>query len=129
MQAFLENTFSMYIQRFCIYVVAYSQIIPISLYVALEIVKLMHAYLITFDPELYYEPVKKRPHIKNSDLIEELGQVEMIFSDKTGTLTCNVMEFKKCIIDNTVYGDVSFKKVQYFLIFMIKIKNLRVYII
>jgi len=31
---------------------------------------------------------------RNSDLIEEMGQVEFIFSDKTGTLTCNIMEFK-----------------------------------
>lgn len=33
---------------------------------------------------------------RNSDLIEEMGQVEFIFSDKTGTLTCNIMEFKMC---------------------------------
>lgn len=85
--------------------VAYSQIIPISLYVALEIVKLMHAYLIAHDPELFYHPANKPPTVKNSDLIEELGQVEMIFSDKTGTLTRNVMKFKKCIINHVVYGD------------------------
>ena len=71
----------------------------------------MHAYLITFDPDLFYEPVKKKPNVKNSDLIEELGQVEMIFSDKTGTLTCNVMEFKKCIINDVVYGSDNSKKV------------------
>lgn len=66
--------------------------------------KLLHAYLITFDPDL--DPIiNRKPHVKNSDLIEELGQVEMIFSDKTGTLTCNVMEFKKCIIDDCIYGD------------------------
>ena len=35
---------------------------------------------------------------------EELGQVEYIFSDKTGTLTCNQMEFKYCIVGNTLYG-------------------------
>jgi len=71
----------------------------------------MHAYLITFDPDLFYVPVNRKPNVKNSDLIEELGQVEMIFSDKTGTLTCNVMEFKKCIINNTIYGDETVKKV------------------
>lgn len=44
---------------------------------------------------------------RNSDLIEELGQVEFVFSDKTGTLTQNKMEFKKCQIDNLVFGDPS----------------------
>ncbi len=35
--------------------------------------------------------------------MEELGQVEFIFSDKTGTLTQNVMEFKSCSIGNSKY--------------------------
>jgi phospholipid-transporting ATPase len=42
---------------------------------------------------------------RNSDLIEEMGQVEFVFSDKTGTLTCNVMEFKQCSINNRIYED------------------------
>jgi phospholipid-translocating ATPase len=42
---------------------------------------------------------------RNSDLIEELGQVEMIFSDKTGTLTMNKMIFKKCTINGIKFGD------------------------
>ena len=44
---------------------------------------------------------------RNSDLIEELGQVEFVFSDKTGTLTQNKMEFKKCQIGSEVYGNLT----------------------
>ena len=41
---------------------------------------------------------------RNSDLIEELGQVEFVFSDKTGTLTQNKMVFKKFTVNGEVYG-------------------------
>ena len=41
---------------------------------------------------------------RNSDLIEELGQIDFVFSDKTGTLTQNKMVFKKCSIGTSTYG-------------------------
>jgi len=41
---------------------------------------------------------------QSSNLNEELGQIEYVFSDKTGTLTCNVMEFKKFSAGTTSYG-------------------------
>jgi P-type E1-E2 ATPase len=44
---------------------------------------------------------------RNSDLIEELGQVEFVFSDKTGTLTQNKMEFKKCHTGEKVFGEAT----------------------
>ena len=44
---------------------------------------------------------------RNSDLIEELGQVEFVFSDKTGTLTQNKMEFKKCYVGVESYGHLT----------------------
>ena len=86
------------------FLVAYSHLIPISLYVALEVVKLALAYLIAQDLEMYYELDNRPASCRTSDLVEELGQVSFIFSDKTGTLTQNVMEFKKCSIGNQVFG-------------------------
>ena len=51
------------------------------------------------------EITKEFSEAKNSDLIEELGQVQFVFSDKTGTLTQNKMEFKKFSVANKVYPD------------------------
>ncbi len=79
--------------KYLTYWVAYSHLIPISLYVVLEMVKLAQANLIGKDVNIY-DTETGFSLCRNSDLIEEMGQVQFIFSDKTGTLTCNVMEFK-----------------------------------
>ncbi len=93
--------------KYFTFLVAYSHLIPISLYVALEIVKLIQSILILYD-EACVDPVSNKPAIaRTSDLIEELGQVEFIFSDKTGTLTKNEMEFRRCYINNSIYGEAA----------------------
>lgn len=56
------------------------------------------ARFISLDVEMYYEPTDTPALARTSNLNEELGMVKYIFSDKTGTLTCNIMEFKKCSI-------------------------------
>ena len=87
--------------------VAYSHMIPISLYVMIEVLKLLQAKLIFSDVQMYdmQHPKTYQSVCRNSDLIEELGQVEFIFSDKTGTLTQNQMIFKKCWVDGQKFGD------------------------
>jgi phospholipid-transporting ATPase len=81
--------------------------IPISLYVALEIVRLLLANFIKNDVLMYNENTDRPAACRASDLIEELGQVQFVFSDKTGTLTCNEMIFRKCGINEKCYGSLN----------------------
>ncbi|KAH6798646.1 ATPase E1-E2 type family protein / haloacid dehalogenase-like hydrolase family protein [Perilla frutescens var. frutescens] len=82
----------------------YGNFIPISLYVSIEIVKVLQSIFINRDIHMYYEEGDKPAHARTSNLNEELGQVDTILSDKTGTLTCNSMEFIKCSVAGTAYG-------------------------
>ncbi|KAK4597254.1 hypothetical protein RGQ29_015005 [Quercus rubra] len=82
----------------------YNYFIPISLYVSIEIVKVLQCIFINQDIHMYYEEADKPAHARTSNLNEELGQVDTILSDKTGTLTCNSMEFIKCSVAGTAYG-------------------------
>ncbi|MQL90819.1 hypothetical protein Taro_023433 [Colocasia esculenta] len=82
----------------------FSYFIPISLYVSIEICKILQSMFINQDVNMYYEEEDKPAHARTSNLNEELGQIDTILSDKTGTLTCNQMEFLKCSIAGTSYG-------------------------
>ncbi|XP_077253699.1 putative phospholipid-transporting ATPase 9 [Tasmannia lanceolata] len=82
----------------------YSYLIPISLYVSIEIVKVLQSIFINQDVHMYYEEADKPARARTSNLNEELGQVDTILSDKTGTLTCNSMEFIKCSVAGIAYG-------------------------
>ncbi|XP_010936763.1 putative phospholipid-transporting ATPase 9 isoform X2 [Elaeis guineensis] len=82
----------------------YGYFIPISLYVSIEIVKVLQAIFINQDIQMYHEESDRPARARTSNLNEELGQVDTILSDKTGTLTCNSMEFIKCSIAGTAYG-------------------------
>ncbi|PIN09078.1 Phospholipid-translocating ATPase [Handroanthus impetiginosus] len=82
----------------------YGYLIPISLYVSIEMVKILQSTFINQDQDMYYEETDKPAHARTSNLNEELGQVDTILSDKTGTLTCNSMDFVKCSIAGVAYG-------------------------
>ncbi|KAG8453626.1 hypothetical protein GDO86_000310 [Hymenochirus boettgeri] len=90
--------------NFLTFIILFNNLIPISLLVTLEVVKFIQAYFINWDVDMHYEPTDTAAMARTSNLNEELGQVKYIFSDKTGTLTCNVMQFKKCSIAGNAYG-------------------------
>ncbi|CAH0561274.1 unnamed protein product [Brassicogethes aeneus] len=85
------------------FLILYNNLIPISLQVTLEVVRFIQAIFINTDIEMYHAETDTPACARTSNLNEELGQVKYIFSDKTGTLTRNVMEFKRCAIGNEIY--------------------------
>ena len=86
-------------------VILFQNLVPISLYISLEIIRTCQAFFIYSDTYMYYEKVDYPCTPKSWNISDDLGQIEYIFSDKTGTLTQNVMEFKKCSINGTAYGE------------------------
>ncbi|TQV94843.1 phospholipid-translocating P-type ATPase, flippase [Cordyceps javanica] len=76
------------------FLVMFNTLIPLSLYISLEIVKLGQLLLL-HDADMY-DPVSDTPMVANTTtILENLGQISYVFSDKTGTLTENLMRFRK----------------------------------
>ena len=76
-----------------------------SLQVALEVCKLVQAFYIERDALMYSWERDQLVKVQTASIVEDLGQVGYIFSDKTGTLTRNVMEFKYMVVGTEFYGD------------------------
>ncbi|KAH7279146.1 hypothetical protein KP509_37G007200 [Ceratopteris richardii] len=99
------NRFLVACLTFLTFVTLFSPIIPISLYVSIEMIKVFQVtQFINKDVKMYHKETNTPALARTSNLNEELGQVEYIFSDKTGTLTRNLMEFFKCSIGGVIYG-------------------------
>ena len=88
---------------FFTYFLLLNTMIPISLIVTIEIIKIIQGFFIEWDINLYSDLKKQYCKARTVSINEELGNVNFIFSDKTGTLTMNQLKFKYCIINNSCY--------------------------
>ncbi|XP_043913465.1 phospholipid-transporting ATPase IG isoform X2 [Protopterus annectens] len=98
------NQFLHMFTDFLSFMVLFNFIIPVSMYVTVEMQKFFGSFFISWDEEMYDEKIQEGALVNTSDLNEELGQVEYVFTDKTGTLTENNMEFIECCIDGYRYS-------------------------
>eukprot|EP00064_Thunnus_orientalis_P002095 superscaffoldBa00000145_g2102 len=88
---------------FLSFMVLFNFIIPVSMYVTVEMQKFLGSFFIAWDKDFFDPEIQEGALVNTSDLNEELGQVEYVFTDKTGTLTQNNMEFIECCIDGFQY--------------------------
>ncbi|VAH90522.1 unnamed protein product [Triticum turgidum subsp. durum] len=93
--------------NFLMAVIVFQIMIPISLYISMELVRLGQAYFMIRDAKLYDASSDSRFQCRALNINEDLGQVKCVFSDKTGTLTQNKMEFRCASIDGVDYSDVA----------------------
>jgi len=95
-----RHSFPIMFLRFCI---AYYHAVPMSLYVVYEMLKLVLGFQVNVDKQMVHEG--EGAVARTADLMEEMGQVDFIFSDKTGTLTANEMVFARGHADGQDLGD------------------------
>lgn len=81
-----------------------SYFVPISLIVTLEMVKFIQGKLLMSDARMYSPATDSYPVMNNSTVNENLGRIKYVFSDKTGTLTSNVMNFKRICLNGHAFG-------------------------
>lgn len=89
---------------FFVTLIIYQSLVPISLYISIEIIKTAQAFFIHSDVKMYYPKLDFPCMPQSWNISDDLGQIAYVFSDKTGTLTQNVMEFRKCTIMGKSYG-------------------------
>ncbi|KAH8287609.1 hypothetical protein KR054_010752 [Drosophila jambulina] len=87
-----------FLQDYLSFLILFNYLIPISLYVTIELQRVIGSLFMEWDQELYESETDQPCVVNTSNLNEELGQINILFSDKTGTLTKNEMNFQQCSI-------------------------------
>ncbi|TID03927.1 putative phospholipid-transporting ATPase [Colletotrichum higginsianum] len=77
------------------FIIMFNQVIPLSLYIGLEASKLLQASLVMSDLSIYHEPSDTPAGVNNTNNLDDLGQIGYVFTDKTGTLTENIMNLRR----------------------------------
>jgi phospholipid-translocating ATPase len=98
----LENAWYISLSRFLI---LFSTIIPISLRVNLDMGKSAYAYYIQHDKDI------PEAVVRTSTIPEDLGRIEYLLSDKTGTLTQNEMDLRKVHVGTVSYANEAMDEV------------------
>lgn len=89
---------------FWTYIIILQVMIPLSLYVTIEVCKILQVYHIHNNIDLFDLDTNHKTECRAMNITEELGQIQHIFSDKTGTLTENKMIFRRCTINGKDYN-------------------------
>jgi phospholipid-translocating ATPase len=95
------------ILSFFTFLLLFANLVPISLYFTIESVKFCIGSFINCDAHMYDEEKDMCGKCRNTNIIEEVGQVEYVLSDKTGTLTQNKMELLKFSAGGEKFGEGS----------------------
>ena len=78
--------------------------VSVSLYASVDVKKFLYAKRIEDDKRMWHADSGVKCKVRTASLIDEVGTISHVFSDKTGTLTQNVMQFRKCSINGVAYG-------------------------
>ncbi|KAI8270562.1 putative phospholipid-transporting ATPase [Colletotrichum sp. SAR11_239] len=98
---YLENTSIPFLDIFAGFIIMFNNVIPLSLYVGLEAIKLGQMNLIGNDLDMYHKETDTTAGVNNTNNLDDLGQISYVFSDKTGTLTDNIMKLRRINIAGT----------------------------
>ncbi|XP_060847824.1 probable phospholipid-transporting ATPase IA isoform X3 [Rhopalosiphum padi] len=102
------NAYTFLLQSISFFVIFHNTI-PVS-HVYIEVVRFLQAWFINNDIDMYHKESNTPARVRSQNLNVELAKVKYIFSDKTGTLTKNIMKLKHCSIAGELYPEGSQNK-------------------